>query len=153
MRPYTGRVMKRTPRERASRLWRWALLPIGLGLVAGIGGMLVPGALAIVAPAMFVAAIVLGGIATTLTTRRTELVWIVAGILIFWVVNSAIYLHLLGLANHTLADVPSPEAIDLLSTLFAAGVGALIVAGLISIVAWVVRPGRWLAMNGPGGQS
>jgi len=153
VRPYTGRVMKRTPRERASRLWRWALATIALGLVAGIVGMLIPGVLAIVAPALFVAAIVVGGIATTITTRKPELVWIVAGILIFWVVNSAIYLHLLDLANNTLADVPSQEAIDLLSTLFIAGVGALIVAGLISIVAWVVRPGRWLSMNGPSGQS
>jgi uncharacterized membrane protein HdeD (DUF308 family) len=153
VRPYTGRVMKRTPRERASRLWRWALASIALGLVAGIVGMLVPGVLTIVAPALYVAAIVVGGIATTITTRKPELVWIVAGILIFWVVNSTIYLHLLGLANNTLADVPSQEAIDLLSTLFVAGVGALIVAGLIAIVAWVVRPGRWLSMNGPSGQS
>ena len=153
MRPYTGRVMKRTPRERASRLWRWALSSAAAGLLAAIVALLVPGLLVLVAPALFVTAIVVGGIAATLTTRKPELVWIVAGILIFWVVNSAIYLHLLGLANNTLADVPSQEAIDLLSTLFVAGVGALIVAGLVSIVAWVVRPGRWHLMNGPGGQS
>lgn len=145
--------MKRTPRERAGRLWRWALVALAAGVAAGAAGMLLPGVLTVVAPAVFVGAITLGAIAMTLTTRKPELVWVVAGLLIFWVVNSALYLHLVGLADNTLDDVPSQEAIDLLSTLFVAGGGALLLAVLVSIVAWVVRPGRWLAMNGPSGQS
>ena len=145
--------MKRTPRERASRLWRWAIAVIAAGLLAAIAALLVPGVLSLVAPALFVAAIVIGGIATNLTTRRPELAWIVAGILIFWVVNSAVYLHLLGIAGSLPTDVPSQEAIDLLGTLFIVGVGALIVACLVAITAWVVRPSRWLSMNGPSGQS
>lgn len=148
--------MQRTPRERADRLWRYALGAAAAGIVAAVVAALLPAAgdvLAIVAPALFVAAVLVGAIAANLSTRRSELVWTVAGILVFWVVNSAIYLRLVSVANNTLDDVPSREVIDLLSTLFAAGTGALVVAVLVSVVGWLVRPGRWNALNGPGGQS
>ena len=148
--------MRRTPRERASRLGRSALAAAILGVAAAVLGAVVPAAaplLSLVAPALLVAAILVGGIATALTTRRPEPVWIVAGLLVFWVVNSALYLHLLSTANNTLDDVPSQEVIDLLSALFAAGTGALVVAVLVALLAWAVRPGRWNALNGPGGQS
>jgi len=148
--------MRGTPRERARRLWFCALGAALLAVaVAVVSGFLPAGAfvLSIVAAALFVVAILLGAIAASLTTRTTELVWIVAGILIFWVANSALYLHLVVEANTLVGTVPPQEAIDLLGTLFAAGVTALIAAGVLAVVGWVLRPGRWLASHGPSGQS
>ena len=148
--------MRGTPRERARRLWFWAVGAVGLGLAAAVVGAFLPAGafvLSIVAAALFVVAVLLGALAANLTTRGPELVWIVAGILVFWVANSALYLHLVVEANTLVATVPSQEAIDLLGTLFAAGVTALIAAGVLAVAGWVRRPGRWLASHGPSGQS
>jgi len=148
--------MRRTPRERAARLRWFALGAAAAGVVVAVAAAAAPAAaavLGVVAPLLFVAAVLVGAIAVNLTTRRTEPVWIVAGILVFWVANSALYLRLVSTANNTLDDVPSQEVIDLLSTLFVAGIGALVAAALVSVGAWLVRPGRWNALNGPGGQS
>ena len=148
--------MRGTPRERAARLWRFAVGTALLGVAAAVvSGFLPAGAfvLSIVAAALFVATIIVGALAANLTTRRPELVWIVAGLLVYWVANSALYLHLLVEANSMVGTVPPQEVIDLLSTLFAAGTTALIAAGILAMVAWVVRPGRWLASHGPSGQS
>jgi hypothetical protein len=148
--------MQRTPRERAARLWWAALAVAAVGIVVAAGGALLPAGgavLAVVAPLLFVLAVLVGAVAVNLTTRRPELVWTVAGILVFWVANSALYLRLVATANNTLDDVPSQEVIDLLTTLFVAGTAALVVAVLVSIAGWLVRPGRWNALNGPGGQS
>jgi len=148
--------MKRTPRERARYLWRWSLGTAAVGLVVGVmSGFLPAGAfvLSVVAAALFVAAILVGAMAANGTTKAPELVWIVAGILVFWVVNSAIYLHLIVQANTMVGTVPPQSVIDLLSTLFVAGTGALVVAGILTVAGWVVRPGRWLASHGPSGQS
>jgi hypothetical protein len=152
-----NRVIGRTPGERSARYLRWSLGPFLAGFSAAVLSPLTTGTvetvLSLVAPVLLVLALLLVGIAVTQSTRRPELVWIVVGILVFWVVNSSLYLHLVDLANNSLDDVPSEDAIALLSTLFTAGVGALVAAVLIVIVGWVVRPGRWLALNGPGGQS
>ena len=148
--------MRGTPRERAARLWRFAVGTALLGVAAAVvSGFLPAGAfvLSIVAAALFVATIIVGALAANLTTRRPELVWIVAGLLVYWVANSALYLHLLVEANSMVGTVSPQEVIDLLSTLFAAGTTALIAAGILAMVAWVVRPGRWLASHGPSGQS
>ena len=148
--------MKGTPRERAARLWRFAIGAAMAGVVvAVVSGFLPAGAfvLSIVAAAVFVAAILVGALAANLTTRRPELVWIVAGLLVYWVANSALYLHLIVEANSMVGTVPPQEVIDLLSTLFAAGTTALVAAGVLAVVGWVVRPGRWLASHGPSGQS
>lgn len=147
--------MRGTPRERARRRWRLSLAALALGVVAAIvGGVLgLDLVREVVAPLLVIGAVILGGLAATITTRRHELTWIVAGILIFWVANTALYLHLSVEANTTLDTVPSQQVIDLLSTLFDAGVAALIAAALITVVAWAARPGRWNALNGPGGQS
>ena len=120
-----------------------------------VSGFLPAGAfvLSVVAAALFVAAILVGAVAANSTTKAPELVWIVAGILVFWVVNSAIYLHLIVQANTMVGTVPPQSVIDLLSTLFVAGTGALVVAGILAVAGWVVRPGRWLASHGPSGQS
>jgi hypothetical protein len=151
------RVIGRTPTERATRLWRWAIGPLVAGVTAAVLSPIVSdsvaGALSLAAPGLLVVALLLGGMALTQTTRRPELAWIVVGLLVFWVLNSALYLNLVFRANNTLDDVPDEETIALLSTLFTAGIGALVAAVLIAIVGWVVRPSRWLALNGPGGQS
>lgn len=149
-------MIKRTPRERARALWRWALAAAVAALVvAVVSGFLPAGSfvLSIVAAGLFVAGILTGAIAANLTARKPELVWIVAGILVFWVANSALYLHLIVEANTMVGTVPPQSVIDLLSTLFAAGTGALVVAGILAVVGWVLRPGRWLASHGPEGQS
>jgi hypothetical protein len=148
--------MKRTPRERAAVLRRWSAVAVAVGLAVAVTGLLVPslvGVTSIVAAVVLVGGILLGGVAATRTTRSPELAWIVVGLLVFWVANTTIYLTLLVRANTTLENVPEQEVIDLLSALFTAGTGALVVAGLLLVFGWVVRPGRWHLMNGPGGQS
>jgi hypothetical protein len=133
--------MGRTQRERAARLWR-----LSLGVAAA-------GVLAAVAAALFAGAVLVGGIAASQTTRRPELVWIVTGILVFWIANSALYLHLVVEANSLVGTVPPQEAIDLLRTLFTAGTIALIATVVLAIGGWVLRPGRWSSLHGPSGQS
>ena len=148
--------MGRTPRERAARLWRWCLAAVLAGVVvAVVSGFLPAGAfvLSIVAAALFVAAVLVGAIAENQTTRRPELTWIVAGILVFWVANSALYLHLVVEANSLVGTVPPQEAIDLLGTLFAAGTTALVAAVILTVAGWVLRPRRWSSLHGPSGQS
>jgi hydrogenase-4 membrane subunit HyfE len=148
--------MKRTPGERAIVLRRWSAAAVVAGIAVVVAGIALPGAtgvLSLVAAALVVGGILLAGIAATRTTRSPELAWIVVGLLVFWVANTTLYLTLLVRANTTLENVPEQGAIDLLSTLFAAGTGALIAAGLLLVFGWVVRPGRWHLMNGPGGQS
>ena len=148
--------MKPTPRERASRLWRWSLGAALAAVVVMVSSALLPAAafaLSVVAAALFVAAILVGAIAANSTTRTPELVWIVAGILVFWVANTALYLHLVVEANSLVASVPPQCVIDLLRTLFVAGTSALVVAAILIVAGWVVRPGRWLASHGPSGQS
>jgi hypothetical protein len=149
-------VLKRTPRERARQLWRWSGGAVLAGVVVTVLSALLPAgafALSIAAATLFVTAILIGAIAASSTTRTPELVWIVAGILVFWVANSALYLHLVVEANSLVATVPPQAVIDLLSTLFVAGTAALVVAGVLAVAGWVVRPGRWLASHGPSGQS
>jgi hypothetical protein len=149
-------MMKRTPREGAAVLRRWAGAAVIAGVASAVLGLAVPpasGALSIVAAAMLIGGILLGGIAATRTTRSPELAWIVVGILVFWVANTTLYLALLVRANTTLETVPDQRTIDLLSTMFILGVIALVVAGLLLVFGWVIRPGRWHLMNGPGGQS
>jgi hypothetical protein len=150
-------VIKRTPREGAAVIRRWSAVAVGVGIACAAVAAALPTAAAaasILAAVAFVAAIILAGIASTRTSRSPELVWILAGILVFWVANSTLYLFLLVQAN-TRPDntVPSGETIALLSTLFMAGVIALVVAALVAVFGWVLRPGRWHLMNGPGGQS
>jgi len=148
--------MRGTPRERARRLWFWAVGAVGLGLAAAVLGAFLPAGafvLSIVAAALFVVAVLLGALAANLTTRGPELVWIVAGILVFWVANSALYLHLVVEANSMVGTVPPQSVIDLLGALFVAGTAALVVAAVLTVAGWVVRPGRWLASHGPSGQS
>jgi hypothetical protein len=152
-----GRVIKPTPRERAAVLRRWAAGCLLAGIAAAALAVALPAASAvasIVAPALLVAGILIAAIAATRTSRSPELVWVVAGILVFWVANTTVYLSLFVQANTRLDNtVPSRETIDLLSTLFTAGVVALVAAVLLAVFGWVVRPGRWHLMNGPGGQS
>ncbi|WP_411700665.1 hypothetical protein [Conyzicola sp.] len=148
--------MARTPTERARRLWRWSAAAVAAGLLVAVASIFLPVAafaLSIVAAVFFVAAVLVGAIAANQTTRRPELTWIIAGILVFWVANSALYLHLVVEANSLVGTVPPQEAIDLLGTLFAAGTTALIAAVILTIVGWAVRPGRWSALHGPSGQS
>jgi len=150
------RTIGRTPRERAWRIWRFAFLAVGLAIVATVLSWVFPAvgpAGAVAGPALLVAAILIGTIALGLTTRRPEALWIVSGLLIFWVANSALYLHLATQANTTLATVPDESIIALLSTMFAAGIVALVAAMLVATIGWAMRPGRWHALNGPGGQS
>jgi len=150
------RTIGRTPRERAWRIWRFAFLAVGLAIVATVLSGVFPAvgpAGAVAGPALLVAAILIGTIALGLTTRRPEALWIVSGLLIFWVANSALYLHLATQANTTLATVPDESIIALLSTMFAAGIVALVAAMLVATIGWAMRPGRWHALNGPGGQS
>jgi hypothetical protein len=151
--------MRATKGESMRRL-RFAALGSGVlgaasAIVSVVGEFAEPVStvLVVLTPALFVLTIVLGALAASLRSYRPELVWIISGILVFWVLNSAVYLRLGYLANNTLDDVPTPELIDLLSTLFAAGVSALLAAVLLLVVAWFVRAGRWDALNGPGGQS
>jgi hypothetical protein len=151
-----ARTIGRTPRERAWRIWRCAFFAAALAVVATVLSALLPAfapAGAIAGPALLAAAVLIGGIALNLRTPRPELLWTVCGLLVFWVANSALYLHLAREANTTLATVPDEEVIALLSTLFGAGIAALVAAMLIAVVGWAVRPGRWHALNGPGGQS
>jgi len=148
--------MKRTPRERARYLWRWSLgAALAAIVVTILSGLLPAGAfvLSIAAAALFVVAILVGAVAANSTTRRPELVWIVAGLLVFWVANSALYLHLIVEANTMVGTVPPQAVIDLLGTLFVAGTTALIAAAILTVAGWLVRPGRWLASHGPSGQS
>jgi hypothetical protein len=49
--------------------------------------------------------------------------------------------------------VPPQSVIDLLGALFVAGTAALVVAAVLTVAGWVIRPGRWLASHGPSGQS
>jgi len=150
------RTIGRTPRERAWRIWRFAFLAVGLAIVATVLSWVFPAvgpAGAVAGPALLVAAILIGTIALGLTTRRPEALWIVSGLLIFWVANSALYLHLATQANTTLATVPDESIIALLSTMFTAGIVALVAAMLVATIGWAMRPGRWHALNGPGGQS
>ena len=150
------RTIGRTPRERAWRIWRFAFLAVGLAIVATVLSWVFPAvgpAGAVAGPALLVAAILIGTIALGLTTRRPEALWIVSGLLIFWVANSTLYLHLATQANTTLATVPDESIIALLSTMFAAGIVALVAAMLVATIGWAMRPGRWHALNGPGGQS
>jgi hypothetical protein len=150
------RTIGRTPRERAWRIWRFAFLAVGLAIVVAVLSWVFPAvgpAGAVAGPALLVAAILIGTIALGLTTRRPEALWIVSGLLIFWVANSALYLHLATQANTTLATVPDESIIALLSTMFAAGIVALVAAMLVATIGWAMRPGRWHALNGPGGQS
>jgi len=155
-RPEPARTIGRTPRERAWRIWRFAFLAVGLAIVVTVLSGVVPVlgfAGSIAGPALLIAAILLGTLALGLTTRRPEALWIVCGLLIFWVANSALYLHLATRANTTLTTVPDESVIALLSTMFAAGIIALVAAMLVATIGWVLRPGRWHALNGPGGQS
>jgi len=148
--------MKRTPRERAGYLWRWSIgTAVAAVVVAVVSGFLPAGAfaLSIAAAALFVAAILVGAVAAGSTTKKPELVWTVAGLLVFWVANSALYLHLVVEANTMVGTVPPQSVIDLLGTLFVAGTTALIAAGILAVTGWVLRPGRWLASHGPSGQS
>ena len=148
--------MRRTPRERARRLWLSAALVAAAGIAVTVASALVPAAafgLSVAAAALFVAAVLVGGIAASRTSRRPEAVWIVVGLLVFWVADSALYLHLLVEANTLEGTVPPQSVIDLLSALFVAGTAAIIGAGVLAVAAWVVRPGRWLASHGPSGQS
>jgi hypothetical protein len=148
--------MGRTPRERAARLWRVSLGTAAAGVLVAVASAFLPPAafvLSIVAAALLVAAVLVGAIAASRTNRRPELVWIVGGILVFWIANSALYLHLVVEANSLVGTVPPQEAIDLLRTLFAFGTAALIAAVVLSVAGWVLRPGRWSALNGPSGQS
>jgi uncharacterized membrane protein len=151
------RVIKRTPREGAAVLRRWAVVAVGVGVACAAAAAALPAltaAASILAAVVFVGAIMLAGIASTRTSRSPELVWILAGILVFWVANSTLYLFLFVQANTRLDNtVPSRETIALLSTLFMAGVIALVAAALVAVFGWVLRPGRWHLMNGPGGQS
>ena len=150
------RTIGRTPRERAWRIWRFAFLAVGLAIVVTVLSGVFPAlgpAGAVAGPALLVAAILIGTIALGLTTRRPEALWIVSGLLIFWVANSALYLHLATQANTTLATVPDESIIALLSTMFTAGIVALVAAMLVATIGWAMRPGRWHALNGPGGQS
>jgi hypothetical protein len=133
--------MGRTPRERAARLWR-----LSLGVAAA-------GVIAAVASAFWPASVLVGGMAASQTTRRPELVWIVTGVLVFWIANSALYLHLVVEANSLVGTVPPQEAIDLLRTLFTAGTIALIATVVLAVGGWVLRPGRWSSLHGPSGQS
>ena len=154
--PESTRTIGRTPRERAWRIWRLAFLAVGLAIVVTVlsGALPVLGfAGSIAGPVLLVAAILIGTIALGLTTRRPEALWIVSGLLVFWVANSALYLHLATQANTTLATVPDESIVALLSTMFAAGVAALVAAVLVAAIGWLLRPGRWNALNGPGGQS
>lgn len=155
-RPEPARTIGRTPGERAWRIWRFAFLAVGLAIVVTVLSGVVPVlgfAGSIAGPALLIAAILLGTLALGLTTRRPEALWIVCGLLIFWVANSALYLHLATRANTTLTTVPDESVIALLSTMFAAGIIALVAAMLVATIGWVLRPGRWHALNGPGGQS
>jgi len=148
--------MKRTPRERARYLWRWSLSVALAAIAVTVVSGLVPSgafALSIAAAALFIAAILVGAIAANSTTKKPELVWIVAGLLVFWVANSALYLHLIVEANSLVGTVPPQSVIDLLGTLFIAGTTALIAAAILTVAGWVLRPGRWLASHGPSGQS
>jgi hypothetical protein len=77
----------------------------------------------------------------------------VTGILVFWIANSALYLHLVVEANSLVGTVPPQEAIDLLRTLFTAGTIALIATVVLAVGGWVLRPGRWSSLHGPSGQS
>jgi hypothetical protein len=151
-----ARSIGRTPRERAWRIWRFAFLAVGLAIVVTVLSGILP-ALgpvgAVAGPALLVAAILTGTIALGLSTRRPEALWIVSGLLIFWVANSALYLHLATRANTTLDTVPDESVVALLSTMFAAGIVALVAAMLVATIGWALRPGRWHALNGPGGQS
>jgi len=150
------RTIGRTSRERAWRIWRFAFLAVGLAIVVTVLSGVFPAlgpAGAVAGPALLVAAILIGTIALGLTTRRPEALWIVSGLLIFWVANSALYLHLATQANTTLATVPDESIIALLSTMFTAGIVALVAAMLVATIGWAMRPGRWHALNGPGGQS
>jgi hypothetical protein len=147
----------RTPRDRARLLWRWSAAALVLGAVVAvlaiIGITLPVTAGTLACPALLVAGVLLGALALNVSNRRSELVWIVAGILIFWIVNSTVYMTMLGLANSTLDRPPAQELIDLMATVFTAGVIAIIGAVLVAAFGWLVRPGRWNALNGPGGQS
>jgi hydrogenase-4 membrane subunit HyfE len=148
--------MRRTPRERAAVLRRWSAAAIAAGVLVGVAGLAVPraaGAASLIAAALLIAGLLVAGIAATRTTRSPELAWIVVGLLVFWVADTTLCLTLLVRANTQLENVPEQGAIDLLSALFAAGIGALLAAGLLYVAGWVVRPGRWHLMNGPGGQS
>jgi hypothetical protein len=151
------RVIKRTPGEGAAVLRRWSAAAVGAGVACAALAAALPAVAAvasILAAALLVVAILLGGIAATRTSRSPELVWILAGILVFWVANSTLYLFLFVQANTRLDNtVPSRETIALLSALFMAGVVALVAAALVAVFGWVLRPGRWHLMNGPGGQS
>jgi cytochrome bd-type quinol oxidase subunit 2 len=152
--------MRATKSESSRRLRRAALVTALVGVAALVvplvgGAVQEPWATALLflIPALFVATVLLMALAATLRSYRPEFVWIVSGALVFWVVNSAIYLHLGSLANNTLDDVPSRALIELLSAMFIAGVAALLGAILLAVFAWFIRPGRWNALNGPGGQS
>jgi hypothetical protein len=148
--------MGRTPRERAARLWRLSLGVAAAGVLAAVVSAFWPAGafvLSVVAAALFAASVLVGGIAASQTTRRPELVWIVTGVLVFWIANSALYLHLVVEANSLVGTVPPQEAIDLLRTLFTAGTIALIAAVVLAVGAWVLRPGRWSSLPGPSGQS
>jgi hypothetical protein len=127
------------------------------GVVAAALAVAIPAVSAVAslaAPVLLIAGILLAAIASTGTARSPELVWIMAGILVFWVTNTAVYLSLFVQANTRLDNtVPSRETIALLSTLFTAGVVALVAAVLLAVFGWMVRPGRRHLMNGPGGQS
>ena len=148
--------MKRNPRERARYLWRWSL-GTGVAAIAVLASSaLLPAAafaLSVAGAALLVAAILIGAVAANSTTRTPELVWTIAGILVFWVANSALYLHLVVEANSMVGTVPPQSVIDLLGALFVAGTAALVVAAVLTVAGWVVRPGRWLASHGPSGQS
>jgi hypothetical protein len=154
--PEPVRPIGRTPRERAWRIWRLAFVAVGLAIAVTVlsGALPVLGfAGSIAGPALLVVAVVLGTVALGLTTRRPEALWIVCGLLVFWVANSALYLHLANRANTTLSTVPDESVIALLTTMFTAGIVALVAAMLVATVGWAFRPGRWHALNGPGGQS
>jgi len=150
------RTIGRTPRERAWRIWRFAFVAVALAIVVTVLSGVVPvlgAAGAIAGPALLIAAVLIGTVALGLTTRRPEALWIVCGLLVYWVANSALYLHLATQANTTLDTVPDERIVALLSTMFATGIAALVAAMLVATVGWVLRPGRWHALNGPGGQS
>lgn len=154
--PAPGRRIGRTPRERARRIRLWALVALGAAVVTTVLARAVPetAAVGVVAgPVLLATAIVTGAVALNLTSRAPELLWMVCGLLVFWAANSAIYLHLAAEANTTLATVPEQGVIDLLSALFTAGVVAVVAAALIAVLGWLLRPGRWNALNGPDGQS
>ena len=148
--------MKRTPRERARYLWRWSIgVALAAVVVTVLSAVLPAGAfaLSIAAAALFVTAVLVGAVAANSTTNKPELVWIVAGFLVFWVANTALYLHLVVEANTMVGTVPPQSVIDLLGTLFVAGSASLIAAIILTVAGWVLRPGRWLASHGPSGQS